>query len=184
MLNSTCVTFSRTHGQERVLSIRKKPPVSRHFDSYWNWVRQDTLLTMYYDIIFGRLTTVNREITVRCIALLNWADPDILQFMQYNIRVNQCDASKGETYRLVAKSLVKSWLTIPEKWSVNLRCTEMVCYINILSNLSFYVHEPELVVHLRYLFRLRALEHTYYEAYKQHNRVQTRLQQHCVLPVG
>ena len=40
---------------------------------------------MYYDIIFGRLTTVDREITVRCIALLNRADPDMLQFMQYNI---------------------------------------------------------------------------------------------------
>ena len=53
---------------------------------------------MYYDIILGRLTTVDREITVRCIALLNQADPDMLQFMQYNI--NQCDASKGETYRL------------------------------------------------------------------------------------
>ena len=35
---------------------------------------------------------------MRCIALLNRADPDMLQFMQYNI--NQCDASKGETYRL------------------------------------------------------------------------------------
>ena len=53
---------------------------------------------MYYDIIFGRLTTVDREITARCIALLNRADPDMLQFMQYNI--NHCDASKGETYRL------------------------------------------------------------------------------------
>ena len=53
---------------------------------------------MYYDIISGQLTTVDREITMRCIALLNQADPDMLQFMQYNI--NQCNASKGETYRL------------------------------------------------------------------------------------
>ena len=114
MLNSTCVISDATHGRERLPSIRKKPPVwrckpnstsiirkhsdayiegiqprfdilkARHFDSSWNWVRQDALL-MYYDIIFGRLTTVDREITVRCIALLNWADPDMLQFMQYNI---------------------------------------------------------------------------------------------------
>ena len=34
-----------------------------------------------------------------CIALLSQADPDMLQFMQNNI--NQCNASKGETYRLV-----------------------------------------------------------------------------------
>ena len=64
----------------------------------WNWVRQDTLL-MYYDIIFGRLTTIDQEITASCIALLNWTDPNMFQFMQYNI--NQCDASKGEAYRLV-----------------------------------------------------------------------------------
>ena len=48
-------------------------------------------------IIFGQPTTVNWEITTCCIALLIWADPDMLQFMQYHI--NQCDALKGETYR-------------------------------------------------------------------------------------
>jgi fatty acid synthase subunit alpha, fungi type len=58
---------------------------------------QDASL-MYYDIIFGRLTTVDQEITARYISLLNRADPDMLQFMQYDI--NQCDASKGETYKL------------------------------------------------------------------------------------
>jgi fatty acid synthase subunit alpha len=53
---------------------------------------------MYYDIIFGRLTTVDREITARCISLLNRADPDFLTYMQYNI--DQCDPSKGDTYQL------------------------------------------------------------------------------------
>ena len=38
-------------------------------ESSWNWVRQHGLL-MYYDINFGRLTTVDREITARCIAFL------------------------------------------------------------------------------------------------------------------
>jgi fatty acid synthase subunit beta len=66
------------------------PLKPRRFDSSWNWVRQDALV-MYYDIIFGRLTA-------RCIALLNRADPDLLTYMQYNI--NQCNASKGETYQL------------------------------------------------------------------------------------
>ena len=36
-----------------------------HFDSSWSWVRQDALL-MYYDIIFGRLTTIDRKITTCC----------------------------------------------------------------------------------------------------------------------
>ena len=53
---------------------------------------------MLYHIIFGHLTTVDREITARCIALLNRADPDMLEYMQYNI--DRCDPSKGETYKL------------------------------------------------------------------------------------
>ncbi|KAF9062802.1 hypothetical protein BDP27DRAFT_1368514 [Rhodocollybia butyracea] len=73
------------------------PAKARHFDSSWNWVRQDALM-MFYDIIFGRLTTVDREITARCIHLLNRADPEMLAFMQYNI--DHCDPSKGDTYKL------------------------------------------------------------------------------------
>ena len=92
-------SINREHGDAYIEGIQPRFDIlkARHFDSSWNWVRQDALL-MYYDIIFGRLTTVDREITARCIALLNRADPDMLQFMQYHI--NQCDASKGETYRL------------------------------------------------------------------------------------
>lgn len=70
---------------------------ARHFDSSWNWVRQDALL-MFYDIIFGRLATVDREITARCIQIMNRADPELVTYMQYYI--DQCDASRGETYKL------------------------------------------------------------------------------------
>ncbi|TFK75163.1 fatty acid synthase [Pluteus cervinus] len=89
----------REHGDLYIEGIqpRFEPSKARHFDSSWNWVRQDALL-MYYDIIHGRLTTVDREITARCIALLNRADPELLTYMQYHI--NQCDPSKGETYQL------------------------------------------------------------------------------------
>jgi fatty acid synthase subunit alpha len=73
------------------------PLKARRFDLSWNWVRQNALL-MYYDIIFGCLTTVGCAITGRCITLLNRADPDMLTYMQYNI--DQCDPSKGETYQL------------------------------------------------------------------------------------
>ena len=92
-------SINREHGDAYIEGIQPRFDIlkARHFDSSWNWVRQDALL-MYYDIIFGRLTTVDREITARCISLLNRADPDMLQFMQYNI--NHCDPSKGETYRL------------------------------------------------------------------------------------
>jgi hypothetical protein len=38
------------------------PLKGRRFDPSWNWARQDSLL-MWYDIIFGRLTAVDREIS-------------------------------------------------------------------------------------------------------------------------
>ena len=53
---------------------------------------------MWYNIIFGHLTTVDHEITAHCIALLNHADLDMLEYMQYNI--DHCDPSKGKTYKL------------------------------------------------------------------------------------
>ncbi|KAF8577776.1 fatty acid synthase [Ramaria rubella] len=89
----------REHGDLYVDGIQPmfEPLKARHFDSSWNWVRQDALL-MWYDIIHGRLTTVDREITARCIAIMNRADPALLEYMQYHI--NTCDPSRGETYQL------------------------------------------------------------------------------------
>ncbi|KAF8843701.1 hypothetical protein BDN67DRAFT_963867 [Paxillus ammoniavirescens] len=91
--------IAKEHGDTYVDGIQPSfdPLKARHFDSSWNWVRQDALL-MYYDIIHGRLTTVDRELTARCIALLNRADPELLTYMQYNI--DRCDPSKGDTYVL------------------------------------------------------------------------------------
>ncbi|KAK0213643.1 fatty acid synthase alpha subunit-like protein, partial [Armillaria fumosa] len=92
-------SIAKEHGDVYIDGIQSAfdPIKARHFDSSWNWARQDALL-MYYDIIFGRLTTVDREITASCIAILNRADPDLLAFLQYNI--NRCDPNKGETYKL------------------------------------------------------------------------------------
>lgn len=56
---------------------------------------------MYYDIIFGRLTTVDREIIARCIALLNRADPTLLAFFTYHIE--NTDVMKGPNYHLAKK---------------------------------------------------------------------------------
>ncbi|KAI9783021.1 MAG: 3-oxoacyl-[acyl-carrier-protein] synthase [Peltula sp. TS41687] len=74
---------------------------ARVFDSSWNWARQDALM-MYYDIIFGRLTAVDREIVSRCIRIMNRSNPTLLDFMQYHI--DNCPAERGETYQL-AKEL-------------------------------------------------------------------------------
>ncbi|CZR63980.1 probable fatty acid synthase, alpha subunit [Phialocephala subalpina] len=84
-------------GIEPVFSSLK----ARVYDSSWNWARQDAL-TMYYDIIFGRLKAVDREIVSQCIRIMNRSNPTLLEFMQYHI--DNCPAERGETYQL-AKEL-------------------------------------------------------------------------------
>ncbi|KAI9713283.1 MAG: 3-oxoacyl-[acyl-carrier-protein] synthase [Chrysothrix sp. TS-e1954] len=74
---------------------------ARVYDSSWNWARQDAL-SMYYDIIFGRLKAVDREIVSRCIYIMNRSNPLLLDFMQYHI--DHCPTERGETYEL-AKEL-------------------------------------------------------------------------------
>lgn len=74
---------------------------ARIYDSAWNWARQDAL-SMYYDIIFGRLKAVDREIVSRCIRIMNRSNPLLLDFMQYHM--DHCPTEKGETYQL-AKDL-------------------------------------------------------------------------------
>ncbi|PIA16745.1 fatty acid synthase [Coemansia reversa NRRL 1564] len=70
---------------------------ARTFDSYWNWARQDALI-LYYEILFGRLTEVDREITSQCIRLMNRSNPALMRYMAYHIA--KTDVSKGETYKL------------------------------------------------------------------------------------
>ncbi|KAI9893730.1 MAG: 3-oxoacyl-[acyl-carrier-protein] synthase [Vezdaea aestivalis] len=74
---------------------------ARVYDSSWNWARQDAL-TMYYDIIFGRLKAVDREIVSQCIRIMNRSNPILLDFMQYHM--DHCPTERGETYEL-AKQL-------------------------------------------------------------------------------
>ena len=101
-------SITREHGDLYLDGIQPvfDPLKARHFDSSWNWVRQDALL-MFYDIIFGRLTAVDREITARAIQIMNRADPTMLRYMQYHI--DKVDPERGPTYKL-AKELATQLL--------------------------------------------------------------------------
>lgn len=77
------------------------PLKARTYDSSWNWARQDAL-SMYYDIIFGRLQAVDREIVHQCIRIMARSNPKLVDFMQYHI--DNCPTERGETYKL-AKEL-------------------------------------------------------------------------------
>ncbi|BFZ56375.1 3-oxoacyl-[acyl-carrier-protein] synthase [Savitreella phatthalungensis] len=76
---------------------------ARVYDSHWNWARQDAL-HMYFDIVFGRLKLVDREIVARCISLMNRSNPTLLDFIQYHI--DHCPTERSETY-LRAQELAK-----------------------------------------------------------------------------
>ncbi|KAK5128279.1 hypothetical protein LTR85_002946 [Meristemomyces frigidus] len=87
------------HGEFYAEGIKPSftPLKARVYDSSWNWARQDAL-TMYYDIIFGRLKAVDREIVSRCILVMNRSSPALLDFMQHHI--DHCPTERGETYEL------------------------------------------------------------------------------------
>lgn len=56
-----------------------EPLKARHFNSVYNWVRQDAV-HLFFDIIFGRLTAVDRDITARCLVVMNRADPVLVRW--------------------------------------------------------------------------------------------------------
>ncbi|KAI1340429.1 fatty acid synthase subunit alpha [Xylariaceae sp. FL0016] len=74
------------------------PLKARTYDSSWNWARQDAL-SMFYDVIFGRLRTVDRDIVSQCIRIMTKSNPLLIEFMQYHI--DNCPTERGETYELV-----------------------------------------------------------------------------------
>lgn len=59
----------------------------RVYDSYWNWVRQDAL-QLYYDLIFGRISSINRELVNKCNHLINRTDDyeSMSEFMEYYLK--------------------------------------------------------------------------------------------------
>ncbi|CDK29759.1 unnamed protein product [Kuraishia capsulata CBS 1993] len=94
--------WAEEHGEFYASGIKPvfSPLKARTYDSYWNWARQDAL-SMYYDIIFGKLTSVDRETVSQCIQIMNRASPTLLKFMQYHI--DHTPQAKGETYELAKK---------------------------------------------------------------------------------
>ncbi|PLW31981.1 hypothetical protein PCASD_16545 [Puccinia coronata f. sp. avenae] len=92
-------SIQKEHGENYLKGIQPvfDPLKARHFDFAWNWVQQ-TALEMFFDIIYGRLKTVDRDITAKCLVIMNRANPALLDYMQYYL--NHTDASKGERYRL------------------------------------------------------------------------------------
>jgi fatty acid synthase subunit alpha len=94
--------WTAEHGEFYANGIKPtfSPLKSRTYDSYWNWARQD-VLSMWFDIIFGKLTSIDRETINQCIQIMNRSNPTLIKFMQYHI--DHCPEYKGETYKLAKK---------------------------------------------------------------------------------
>ncbi|ODV87554.1 hypothetical protein CANARDRAFT_26942 [[Candida] arabinofermentans NRRL YB-2248] len=94
--------WAEEHGEFYATGIKPvfSPLKARTYDSYWNWARQDAL-SMYFDIIFGKLTSVDRETVTQCIQIMNRANPTLIKFMQYHI--DHTPTEKGETYELAQR---------------------------------------------------------------------------------
>lgn len=114
---------------------------ARNFSSSWNWSRQDAML-MFYDIIYGRLKSVDREISARCLSLFGRVDgPALLELMQYTIdRVN---ASDGPTYELAkefGQQLIencKEVMNSPPRFKEVFACTAPKTEIDAKGNIIF-----------------------------------------------
>ena len=80
--------INREHGDAYISGIQPtfEPLKARHFNSAFNWVRQDAL-SMFYDIIFGRLTTVDRDVTRRCLIIMNRADRALVRILISNLLI-------------------------------------------------------------------------------------------------
>ncbi|OMH81189.1 Fatty acid synthase subunit beta, partial [Zancudomyces culisetae] len=90
------------HGQDYADGIKPQFDIlkARKFDSSWNWAKQDALI-LYYEILFGRLKEVDREITSMCIHLMNRSTPELVAFMEHYI--GTLDESFGDTYQLAKR---------------------------------------------------------------------------------
>lgn len=72
----------------------------RRFDSYWNWVRQD-VTELFYEIVYGRLKEVDRQVINRCLAVINRGHEELLDYMEYKIKRDPKVVNGTGGYQLV-----------------------------------------------------------------------------------
>ncbi|KAJ2095905.1 fatty acid synthase alpha subunit Lsd1, partial [Coemansia sp. S100] len=70
------------------------PQMARHYDSFWNWARQD-LMELYFDIIQGKITKVDLALTPHCLRLVNRFTPSVVDALKYVVQRAGEGASPG-----------------------------------------------------------------------------------------
>ncbi|KAJ2503686.1 fatty acid synthase alpha subunit Lsd1 [Coemansia sp. RSA 1972] len=81
--NSTDV-WMQEYGPEFSDGIRPvfSSKMARHYDSYWNWARQD-VLELYYDIMSSRVTKIDLSMSSHCLRLMNRVTPALIDMLHH-----------------------------------------------------------------------------------------------------
>ncbi|KAJ3188792.1 3-oxoacyl-[acyl-carrier-protein] synthase [Gaertneriomyces sp. JEL0708] len=108
---------------------------ARVFDSHWNWARQDAL-QLYYDMIFGRISSLDRELMNQCVHLMNRADDSesLIAFMEYYLE--NCPEADGENFAK-AKALSQKLLD---------NCREALKGDPVYHNLAYRPTKPKTII--------------------------------------
>ncbi|KAJ1746765.1 fatty acid synthase alpha subunit Lsd1, partial [Coemansia sp. RSA 1821] len=61
------------------------PLKARHYDSFWNWARQD-LIKLYYDILDGRVTKIDLSMSSHCLRLMNRVTPSMIAMLNHIVK--------------------------------------------------------------------------------------------------
>ncbi|KAJ2776419.1 fatty acid synthase alpha subunit Lsd1, partial [Coemansia javaensis] len=82
--------WAAEYGQDYCEGIRGafSAPMVRHYDSYWNWARQD-LVDLYYAILAGRITKVDLSMSSHCLRLMNRVTPGLVNVLKYIVLCSQ-----------------------------------------------------------------------------------------------
>eukprot|EP01135_Chromosphaera_perkinsii_P010233 Nk52_evm6s2062 gene=Nk52_evmTU6s2062 len=82
------------HGEVYENGIKPKFTTAkvRQYDSFWNWVRQDAI-ELHHDILYGRLTAVDRAVSEKCLHVINRGTTEVLDMIKYHVMKAQANPS-------------------------------------------------------------------------------------------
>ncbi|KAJ1877511.1 fatty acid synthase alpha subunit Lsd1, partial [Kickxella alabastrina] len=68
--------------------------MARHYDSWWNWARQD-LVELFFDILCGKVSHSDIRSAPRCLRLANRLNPMLMDPLRYIVHCAQQGSSPG-----------------------------------------------------------------------------------------
>ncbi|KAJ1955759.1 fatty acid synthase alpha subunit Lsd1, partial [Linderina pennispora] len=100
--NADSEGWLQEHGEFYADNFKPKfsAPMARHFDSSWNWARQD-LLELYYQLVLGKITKIDLSMASNCLHLVNRLTPSIMDSLKFIVGHSSQHLTQG--HRLAHK---------------------------------------------------------------------------------